>query len=345
MEGMKVLLKVGMIGIGRMGNWHAAKLASLEDVEIIATSTSPIETVKFDQKKPKQYDNYEEMLENEELDIVYICTPTKSHVDIAKKVVNKKINLFLEKPIALNLKEAWELVQQVKQSKIICTVGYMYRYRNIVRKLKKLFENRPISLLNGHWYWTIPPVSHIKDKNIGGGPIVDQLTHLIDLCRLLGGEIKTVNAKYTLNTRLDESFNNWDGYVINLEFERGSVASISGTLSLFETLGEQTMLENVVLDVSAKDLFARFTPKDLTIYTDGKMDIYQDNSGEINEEFIRACRENEQSLIQSPIEDAMKTLAVTLAANHSHHTGNSVVMEEYYKAELGYYPFSAKANI
>src|SRR5690625_4418673 len=163
MEGMKVLLKVGMIGIGRMGNWHAAKLASLEDVEIIATSTSPIETVKFDQKKPKQYDNYEEMLENEELDIVYICTPTKSHVDIAKKVVNKKINLFLEKPIALNLKEAWELVQQVKQSKIICTVGYMYRYRNIVRKLKKLFENRPISLLNGHWYWTIPPVSHIKD--------------------------------------------------------------------------------------------------------------------------------------------------------------------------------------
>ncbi|WP_165767957.1 Gfo/Idh/MocA family protein [Virgibacillus indicus] len=337
------MLKVGMIGMGRMGNHHGQKLNGIDDVEITATCTSPVQNVPLlNQQEPKLYHDCDDMLENEELDIVYICTPTMSHAEIAKKIIDKRLNLFLEKPLTMNLIDAWDLVTRVKQTDIICTIGYMYRYRNIVNKMEKMFNNKPISLLNGYWYWTVPPVSHIKDKDIGGGPVVDQLTHIIDLCRLFAGEVKSVNARYTLNTRKNESFNNWDGYVLNLEFESGAVASLSGTLSLFEALGEQSMLDNVVLDVFAKDLFGRFTPSKLTMYTDGKMDIFEDYTGEINDEFIKACRENNADLIKSPIEEAMKTLAVTLAANASNETGETIVMDDFYKKELGFNPFTSE---
>lgn len=330
------MLKIGMIGAGRMGNLHKSKLVMREDVSITAVC-DVIEERAFKMAREvgaKVYYDYKEMLDKEELDVIYINTPTITHPEMVKEVIQRKIHLFLEKPLALDLKVAFEMKKQVEESGIICTVGHMYRYRETVQQMLRLLAGKPIAMLNAYWYWTIPPVPHIADKDIGGGPVVDQIVHLIDLCRLAAGEIDTVRASYTLNCRKDEDFNNWDGYAVNLTFKSGAVASVTGTLALFKEMATQTFLENIVLDIAAKNIMTRFTPKTVQVFTANKVEIIDTPAGDIDHVFIDAVKANDPSMIKCPIGDAIKTLAVTLAANHSAQTGQIVKMDDFIHERL-----------
>ncbi|KUO48897.1 MAG: hypothetical protein APF76_09615 [Desulfitibacter sp. BRH_c19] len=328
--------KIGIIGSGRMANIYVEKLLNMQDV-IISGICGRSESVELLARKTgaKAYYDYKQMLNEDDFDAVYITTPTSTHAGMAKAVAEKKINLFLEKPIALTVKEAYEVLKTIEDSGIICTSGHMFRYKNTVKKLKDIFTNKPIALINGHWYWTIPPISHIANKDMGGGPVVDQLIHLIDLARLFAGEINTVKASYTCNCRVDEDFNNWDGYAINLTFKNGTVGNISGTLALYDSIKEQSLLENCALDIIAKDFLGRFTPSHIQLYSSGEVKTIEDKSGEINEDFIAAIRSNDRSLIKSNIRDAVKTTIAVLACNHSAATGKVVSIDDYMKDECG----------
>ncbi|AEG62055.1 Gfo/Idh/MocA family protein [Desulforamulus ruminis] len=330
------MIRVGLIGAGRMGWAHAEKLSKMPDVSLVAVqSHTGISAQELAEAfGAKAYTDYKRMLDHEKLDVVYITTPVYAHYDTAMAVIQRKLDLFLEKPISLSLGEAAALVEKVKEAEILCAIGHMFRYRRSVQAAAGMLAQRPVSMLNGFWYWTKPPVKHIADKDLGGGPVVDQLIHLIDLCRLFCGDVESVHAFYTLNVRQNEDFNNWDGYVLNLKFKNGVVGSISGTLALFPDIKEERNFETIALDIAAKNLLFRFTPQKTMVLSETGMEMDDSQTGDINDQFIQAVRTRSRGLIKTPIEDSYKTLAVVLAANDSAQTGKPVVIDDFIEQSL-----------
>ena len=324
-------LAVGLVGAGRMGALHLKKVSSLPEVRVAGVCD-------LDERRAadfcrlyggKAYTNLGTMLDAEDLDVLYVCNPVQAHAEATKLATEKGINLFIEKPLTLDLREGREMVEAVEKAGVLCAVGYQYRYQQVLEKIHDALLTEPISLVHGYWYWTVPPVAATRSKEVSGGPIVDQLTHLIDLGRLFAGEVERVSAEYTLNTRKDEDFDNWDGSSVILRFESGAIGSFSSTLSLYPSLVHNPNLSYMGLEIFIRDKMARFQPNRATIYHPDHVTEWSDQDGDVDQEFIKACSEGDSSHIRSTIRDAYKSLAVSLACNEAAVRGESVAVKEF----------------
>ncbi len=324
-------LSVGLVGAGRMGRLHLGKIGDLEGVKVVGICDTEESRARALTRlfRGRAYANLTEMLQNENLDVLYVCNPVQSHGDAARLAASEGIHLFLEKPLTLDLREGRELVEAVEKAGIICAVGYQYRYQGVLEKIHEAIGTDPISLAHGYWYWTVPPVAATRSKEVSGGPIVDQLTHLIDLGRLFAGEVERVSAEYTLNTRWDEDFDNWDGSSVILRFESGAIGSFSSTLSLYPSLIEKPNMSYMGLELFARNKMARFRPDNATIFRSDHITEWSNLGGDIDHEFIRACRLRDPTLVRSPIREAYKSLAVSLACNEAALRGESVKVREF----------------
>ena len=186
---MKV--RVGFIGTGRIAVRHMEKLAKIEDTRLV----SVCDVHKKEAERVARtfatncYTDYREMLEKEELEAVYICLPPFAHGEQEIMAAEKKINLFIEKPLALNLKKAYQINEAIEKNSIISSVGYVYRYSDIVNKVKTELEKRKTALILGYYFCPLRPVYWWRNKNESGGQIVEQTTHIFDLARYLVGEV------------------------------------------------------------------------------------------------------------------------------------------------------------
>ena len=114
------------------------------------------------------------------------------------------------------------------------------------------------------WFWTIPPIPWLRDKELGLGQVVDQTTHLTDLCLLFAGPAAEVYAAYTLNTFSDLEFHNWDGFSLAWKHAAGAVGTLQGTYALFPTIGQY---EPPSVKLIARELLLRITPDGLAVIT------------------------------------------------------------------------------
>ena len=324
-------LEVGLVGAGRMGGLHLQKISSLPEVQVAGVCD-------LDERRAmdlcrlyggKVYTNLETMLDAEDLDVLYVCNPVQAHAEATRLATERGINLFIEKPLTLDLREGREMVEAVEKAGVLCAVGYQYRYQQVLDRIHDALRTEPISLVHGYWYWTVPPVAATRSKEVSGGPIVDQLTHLIDLGRLFAGEVERVSAEYTLNTRKDEDFDNWDGSSVILRFEDGAIGSFSSTLSLYPSLVHNPNMSYMGLEIFIRDKMARFQPNKATIYHSDHVTEWSDQEGDVDQEFLKACRDGDSVSIRSTIRDAYKSLAVSLACNEAAVRGESVSVKEF----------------
>ena len=137
--------------------------------------------------------NYDEILKNKKIDIVCICTPNKFHKKIIIDTLNAGKHVFCEKPLAKNFNEAQEIFNVAKKSKNILQVGSNHRFFESVRYAKKLIDEDVIGEVlsfngrighNGErlkdtWFW--------KKEISGGGTLLDNGCHLLDLSRVFVG--------------------------------------------------------------------------------------------------------------------------------------------------------------
>ena len=137
------MLKVGVIGIGRMGINHARIYNEFREVNLVAVA----DTNKENLNKAKEkygcniYEDYKEMLDKEELNAVSIAVPTKEHYKVALNCISKGINLLIEKPIASNVQEGKEIIERAKEKKVKLMIGHVERFNPAVIELKKRIEN------------------------------------------------------------------------------------------------------------------------------------------------------------------------------------------------------------
>lgn len=179
-------MNVGVIGVGYMGRNHArilsemGVLSSISDIDFGAAkevSTS---------YKCKAYTNYEDMIENENLDAVTIATPTNTHKDIALRCLKEGLNVLVEKPIGRDLKEAKEIIKTSKKEKKILMVGHIERFNPVVGLVKNYINPDIISV--DFRRLGLPP------KNRDVDVILDLCIHDIDIARYLLGELELINS-------------------------------------------------------------------------------------------------------------------------------------------------------
>jgi UDP-N-acetylglucosamine 3-dehydrogenase len=202
-------MKACVIGIGNMGRHHARIYAENHQIELKGICDYNEETGKsYSEKYNTQfYNNYIEMLDREKPDLVSLVTPTSTHNEIGKEVLNRGIHLLVEKPIADTVRNAEELIKIAERNNLILLVGHIERYNPGVTairdKIDKDFFGK-ISSIQFQRVGVVPP--QIKDTNV----VIDLAIHDIDLSNyLIGSTPDNVNANLN-NTHLKNRFDSCD---------------------------------------------------------------------------------------------------------------------------------------
>lgn len=198
--------KLLIVGIGSIGKRHAACFAKLNcNIDIADISKSRIEEAKNKIQFENYYLDYNKALNTTKYDAVLICTPPHLHLEIAKKTIKKKINLFIEKPLGMSTLGWKEVYNFCKKNKIVNYVAFCHRHINYIRMSKKIIDDGKIGkILTGNVIWgSYLPDWHPWEKYYsfymakkiqGGGALMDE-SHGIDLLRYFAGEIEDVFAR------------------------------------------------------------------------------------------------------------------------------------------------------
>lgn len=185
------MMKVGVIGAGKMGQNHARVYSEIAELVGIADIN------KEECKKVAMrygcgfYTNYKELLKKD-LDAVSIATPTKTHYEIALESINAGKNIIIEKPICSEIQDAEKIIEKSEKQGIVLAVGHIERYNPTVRFAKdSLTKKRFGSLItiSAKRVSSFPP--RVRDV----GVIFDLGIHDIDVMRyLVGKEVEIVYA-------------------------------------------------------------------------------------------------------------------------------------------------------
>jgi predicted dehydrogenase len=324
-----VKVRIGFIGTGRIANRHMEKLCKIKDTTLV--SVCDVEKKEAEKMIKiwggKLYTDYREMLNKEGLDAVYICLPPFAHTDQEILAAEKGINLFVEKPLALDLKKACQISKIIEDSGVISSVGYLYRYSDIVNRAKEEVSQKKIALILGHYLCPMPSIRWWRNKNESGGQIVEQTTHIFDLARYLVGEVDTIYGQRSRGLMEDvENYSLDDASCINLYFQSGAVGGISSacTLKRGRDWGINLIGKSFRIDL--------LLSSHLLIISNGKrreIKMQTDPYQAEDEAFIEAVKKDRPEIIRSPYPDALKTLKLTLAADSSLEKGKIISLSNF----------------
>ncbi|SDZ29366.1 Predicted dehydrogenase [Micromonospora pattaloongensis] len=187
--------RVALVGAGNVAQRHARVLAGFDDVRIVGvTDVLPAAACKLaDAYDAPVFADHTALLAAEP-DAVYVCVPPFAHGAVEETLVAAGRPMFVEKPLAADLVTAERIADRVARDGLITAVGHHWRYLEIVTRARELLDGRPVRLVNGAWLDKVPPVAWWVRRDRSGGPVVEQAAHVLDLIRLLAGEVTQVCA-------------------------------------------------------------------------------------------------------------------------------------------------------
>lgn len=164
--------------------------------------------------------NYKEILNDSEVDLVMITTRHDQHANMVVESLNKNKNVFVEKPLALNESQLENIIEAYKKSgNATLTVGFNRRFSPHTVKLKSLVGNSPMNVIATMNAGMIPANVWVHDMNVGGGRIIGEACHFIDLITYLTGS-KVISV--CMNSMGINPNENTDNASILLKYENGS---------------------------------------------------------------------------------------------------------------------------
>ncbi|HTF27721.1 MAG TPA: Gfo/Idh/MocA family oxidoreductase [Flavitalea sp.] len=198
-----MMVKVALIGAGKMGISHLSLLGANPQVEIVGvsdTSKMVLDVFKKYSSFPC-YQDYEEMLFKTKPDAVVIAVPTKFHATMVRKVLDMDMHVFAEKPLCLTSEEGKALVAIAKQKNVVNQVGYHNKFLGTFQEVKRLLDGEFLGSLfhfQGESYGPVV-IKHKQenwrsDPKEGGGCLMDYASHVIDLINHLLGPITKVRG-------------------------------------------------------------------------------------------------------------------------------------------------------
>ncbi|MHA1701908.1 MAG: Gfo/Idh/MocA family protein [Promethearchaeota archaeon] len=272
-------LRVGLIGAGSFGYYHLSGYKKNANCDLIAVASRSEQSAKKAAEKfeiPNVYwgDSWKQMLEEQSLDIVSICSPNYLHAPMTIMALKNNCNIICEKPIAINNHELENIENTLKKTGLIYFTSFQKRYIAVIPYIKKIIENKvlgDISLVRyffGHhgpytsWRASSEQKWFFDTKMAGGGVLLDLGVHCIDLLRYLIGEFTEIGG-YNYNTTC-KKIEDEDTCNVIFKFDNGTLGNVavswcsepSEMLELFGTEG------SLKIDLQSNTPFT-FQPKKL----------------------------------------------------------------------------------
>ena len=168
--------------------------------------------------------DYQEILNDTDVDLVMITTRHNLHASMIIEVLKQNKHVFVEKPLALNKAELFELIEAVNQSKGSITVGFNRRFSPHALKIKQHIGTGPMNIIATMNAGFIPADVWVQNLKVGGGRIIGEACHFVDLCSYFT-ESKVISV--CMNAMGINPAENTDNASILLKYEDGSNATIN----------------------------------------------------------------------------------------------------------------------
>ncbi len=335
----------GIIGCGIIAPWHAKGIEAAEAAKLIAVSD-------LDEEKAREfgelnnvdyYKDYDEMLKRDDIDAVCICTPSSLHPAQAIGVARMGKHVLTEKPMAITLNGADEMIDVCRKNNVKLGVIFQRRMAGVYPRIKQAINRGELGkLILGDIYMKYYRSQQYYDsaqwrgtyEYDGGGALMNQGSHLIDLLQWFMGDVDTIfGYAETLARNIEVE----DTSVAALRFTNGALGIIEGTTAVcppidhrLEIHGEKgtVMIEGERLKkwglmdqngdeidmTKTDDEIAKFAKVEDTDPIAGHKSLIQD--------FVKAIRENREPFING--EEGRKSLRIILSIYESSRTRKPV---------------------
>ncbi len=321
-------MRVGFIGVGGISRRHRAALASMKDVDISAVCDTDGDRVKAaaEEHSAKPYADWRKMLSSESLDALVICVPPGAHGAMELAAVEKRLPMYIEKPLAADWATAVPIARAIAEAGLIAGVGYHWRYSPATERAQSYLAEAQVGAMLGWWTGGMPGVSWWRRKDGSGGQVIEQSTHIADLIRYLSGaEATRVFAAgfHGVMGRKVENYSVDDASIAAILLEGGVIASLTSAcmLPIGHRVGLEVLTDRGVVTVNGSSV---------TFDEPGRQEKLEDprgfsGHGRGSEVFIEAVRKGDASGMRSDYADALKSFALTCAIQASIDRGGEAV--------------------
>ena len=230
-------IRIAIIGCGRISFTHFEAIKKhKDDIELVSVCDNNEDILLSHKKKYKVngYLNLIEMLDNEKLDLVSICTPHGIHANQTELCAKYGVNIITEKPMATTWNDATNMVKRCEESGVKLFVVKQNRRNSTLQLLKRaLGENRfgKVHLVHLNVFWTRPQSYYDQAEWRGtwkfdGGAFMNQASHYVDLLTWLIGPVDKVQAMMSTSRNIEVE----DTGVLNVKWRSGTLGSMSVTM-------------------------------------------------------------------------------------------------------------------
>ena len=234
-------IRFGIAGCGMIAKWHAQAVSHVKGAVLYGASSRSEDSRDAFCKKYniKPYVSYNDMLKDDCIDAICICTPSGQHASMAIAAAEAGKNIVVEKPMAITVQECDRIIEACEKNKVLLSVIFQSRYSKPVRQLKSAVDNGWLGrmtygdvymkFIRSPEYYTQSTWKGTWEMD-GGGALMNQGVHGVDLLLYIMGDVKSVygNARTLVhNIQTD------DTTAAVLEYKNGALGVIQASTTVY----------------------------------------------------------------------------------------------------------------
>lgn len=323
-------IRIGLVGCGSISKKYATILKKIKGIQVTTSyDVIPSQSTEFAKNFPncQPVETYGKLLER--CDVVILCTPPAEHYSLAKIALTNQKHVFIEKPITVDAIQAKELVKLANKNNLAIQVNFQYRFSDVSKKTKtwikkKIFGKVITSNVKINWLRDDQYYGGWRGKKsrAGGGIIINQAIHFIDLLCFLFGKPENVLAKIRINRK---GINVEDTACAILDFGKNGLVTFTGTTATYPDEHGEIEIHgtkgSVIIDQintgGRIKIQAFLKPKKLTVRSSR---IKLASNKKSLEQFLCQIR----SKAKNPLDEIMNTMEVVDALYKSAESGKEV---------------------
>jgi myo-inositol 2-dehydrogenase/D-chiro-inositol 1-dehydrogenase len=254
--------RIGIVGAGGVARRHATTLAAMPDVDLVGITDTDADrgAALAAELGTEAAGDLDELL-GRGPDAVWVCVPPFAHGEIEERIAGAGVALFVEKPLGLTPATAERVRSAVEAAGVPTSVGHHWRSSTAVARAREMVDGRTVRLVCATWLDKVPPVPWWSRRATSGGQVVEQAVHVLDLARLLAGEVHAVGDGAPPPSAV-EGAGDADvdsATVATLRFDRGAVGTVAATCRLGwkHRAGLELYADGLALSLTEDGLTAR----------------------------------------------------------------------------------------
>ncbi|WP_172371578.1 Gfo/Idh/MocA family protein [Sporosarcina jiandibaonis] len=323
-------MNFAIIGCGFIAKKHAQAIQNIEGANLIAVCDRVPELMEpyVNEYSAKPYTDLAEMLKDETIDIVCICTPSGTHAVIAEQAANAGKHIVLEKPIAMTLEETDRIIKATKENDVKLGIVHPNRFRPVAMKLKEILNQNQLGKIShalciinwnrGQEYYDQAVWRGTKEYD--GGVLMNQAIHNLDLLLwYMGNPVEVFSMEATRLRNIEAE----DVSMGVIRFESGALATVQASTTVYPKNFEESITifgEKGTVKIGGQNAlnFEHLIIEGIDEETSGKWigDIKADPWGtpgheQIIKDMISAINENRQPAVTG--EDGRNALSLVLS--------------------------------